>query len=270
MFIDFCTLAKISILVMDEKYHGYYLHCRSPHQFADGAMSELIQMLHKEESGLTVDRSLEGAPADVQCFEFFSTGDWRTQFDKSYSVLTVEPYQNGQNQTAGPLTWLLGIFFSSSGNRGRRPRRFQDQHQPLSQSNSQPSSGPGDEAAVSDRMLRAWSDTTTFVKEFVDNNFGKNELRRIIKEKSYYEALFCNPPLYLDVPDQPCVFCPDRAFDYTKVLYLGCESDLLLLNILSYSLFDLWFSSTAISILLTYLLDMGLCTWRQSKGQVCI
>jgi meckelin len=34
LFIDFCTIAKVSIIVLDEQYHGYYLHCRSPHQYA--------------------------------------------------------------------------------------------------------------------------------------------------------------------------------------------------------------------------------------------
>ena len=33
-FIDLCTLAKISIVIMDERYHGFYLHCRSPYEFA--------------------------------------------------------------------------------------------------------------------------------------------------------------------------------------------------------------------------------------------
>eukprot|EP01035_Chromulina_nebulosa_P028634 gene28634-37842_t len=42
IFIDFCTIAKISMIVLDEKYHGYYLHCRSPHQYADATMSELV------------------------------------------------------------------------------------------------------------------------------------------------------------------------------------------------------------------------------------
>lgn len=30
-FIDLCTLAKISMLALMDKYHGYYLHCRSSH-----------------------------------------------------------------------------------------------------------------------------------------------------------------------------------------------------------------------------------------------
>ena len=37
-YVDMCTIAKVSVLVLDEPYHGYYLHCRSPHQYADGTM----------------------------------------------------------------------------------------------------------------------------------------------------------------------------------------------------------------------------------------
>lgn len=30
-FVDLATMAKVSVLVLDEKYHGWYLHCRSPY-----------------------------------------------------------------------------------------------------------------------------------------------------------------------------------------------------------------------------------------------
>jgi hypothetical protein len=36
---------------------------------ADCTMAELVHMLHHEEAGMTVDRSLEGAPTDVLSFE---------------------------------------------------------------------------------------------------------------------------------------------------------------------------------------------------------
>ena len=39
-------------------------------------------MLHKEEAGLTTDRSLDGAPPEVQTFQIFVSGEWRTSFDK--------------------------------------------------------------------------------------------------------------------------------------------------------------------------------------------
>ena len=47
-------------------------------------------MLHKEEAGLTVDRSLEGAPADVQSFQIFMSGEWREAFDKIRGTLVGE------------------------------------------------------------------------------------------------------------------------------------------------------------------------------------
>ena len=35
-------MAKISVLVLDERYHGYYLHCDSPaHAHADTDMATL-------------------------------------------------------------------------------------------------------------------------------------------------------------------------------------------------------------------------------------
>lgn len=30
-FVDLATMAKVSVLILDEKYHGWYLHCRSPY-----------------------------------------------------------------------------------------------------------------------------------------------------------------------------------------------------------------------------------------------
>ena len=36
-FIDLCTIAKVSVLILDAPYHGYYLHCDSPYPHADDA-----------------------------------------------------------------------------------------------------------------------------------------------------------------------------------------------------------------------------------------
>ena len=44
--------------------------------------------------------------------------------------------------------------------------------------------------------------------------------------------------------------------------------DLLLLNILVYSLVDVWYNSTTTSMLLCYLLDALLCFVRHSVGRV--
>ena len=35
-FVDLATMAKVSVLILDEKYHGWYLHCRSPYPRVSG------------------------------------------------------------------------------------------------------------------------------------------------------------------------------------------------------------------------------------------
>ncbi len=112
-FMDLATVAKISVLLLDEKYHGecvwailanleneyplllnqtkpnqtkpnqttgWYLHCRSPYPQSDVPMREISDQLNKESCGLTTDRGLEGCPKDMQsfevmkCFVFLSIG----------------------------------------------------------------------------------------------------------------------------------------------------------------------------------------------------
>ena len=250
-FVDFCTIAKISVFIMDEKFHGWYLHCRSPHQFADGTMIELLDMLHKEEAGLVVDRSLDNAPDDVQSFEVFASGEFRLAFDKVYnnlllstSVLTASqpgPGQPGYQRVPG------------GGNSGR----------------SGAGAGAGGAAGGKkyDKLFKYWQEVMIFLQEWVENNFNKNCLRHVIKEKSYFEALFDAAP-DMSLPDQPTVFCPDRRFEYTSSFFLGNEKDLLLLNILAYSMFDIWFNNTILSCLMTYLLEQLLCYIRLERGKV--
>jgi len=47
----------------------------------------------------------------------------------------------------------------------------------------------------------------------------------------------------------------------------GNEGDLLLFNILTYSVCDIWFSNTAVSLLLTFLMEMIVVTIRRHYGQ---
>jgi meckelin len=251
-FIDFCTIAKVSILVLDEPFHGYYLHCRSPHQHADGTMQELIDMLHKEEAGLTVDRSLTDGPSDVQSFQFYTSGEWKVAFSKIYNNL-IRPssvsdiLQNGRKQRGFAVGGAGGVV-----SRGMSPRA----------DGSQGGSGSG---AATDRTIKAWKELTIFLQEFVENNFGKPGLRRIIREPTYWENMVNQPP-DLNVPEQPNVFYPDRNFQYTSTLFLGRELELLLFNITVYSAFDLWLQSTAKTIVITYAFDWCLCWIREVYG----
>lgn len=259
LFVDFCTIAKISVIVMDEKYHGYYLHCRSPHQYADGTMSELVQMLRQEEAGLTIDRSLEGAPPDVQTFQIFVSAEWRAAFDKINVSLT-----GAENNMAQ----LLNESRNRAVTRAAAAKNNNNNHNGNnSNNNGNNRSRIAVNNAPSPHVLKAWKEMLLFLQEFVENNFGQTGLRRIVRDPTYWEKQTNGAP-ELTAPDQPSMFFTDREYNYCKVWFLGREADLLLLNMLLYAMFDLWFSSTVITMFLTYLVEILIVHLRHSWGQV--
>ena len=235
------SLSQVSILVLDEPFHGYYLHCRSTHRSADVSMSELTAALRKEESGLTVDRSLEGAPPDAQSFEMYLTAEWRRRYDRIR--------QDMQSEGLG------------RGGRGRD--RFRRKAGLLSGGGEEGSSS----ASPSGPSAKAWQDMTAFIQEFVENNLIRADLRRVIRPASLWQSVTGYPPDLL-LPAQPCVFQPDSSLRYTSLLFLGREIDLLLFDILVYSICDLWFGETSTSMLLCYLADRLVTHVRQTLGEV--
>ena len=52
------------------------------------------------------------------------------------------------------------------------------------------------------------------------------------------------------------------------MLFLGCERDLLIFNILTFSLFDFWLNNTASAVFLCYLLDCAMSYYRKTLGRV--
>lgn len=245
VFVDLCTLAKISIFVLDEEFHGYYLHCRSPHEYADGSMSELVSMLHKEEVGHTTDRSLQGAPPNVQSFEIFVTSEFRKHYNGIRNI--IAPPQN--DELCGGRGFLgtnLGARRGGVRSGGRGPNLHRE---------------------PTERLMKAWHDMNQFIQGVVENTFSDvPDLKREVITPTYLQRLLNIPP-DLFSPGRPNAFYPSDAFSYINVLCIGREMDLLLLNVLSYCAFDLWFNDTATSMLLCFLLDTLIMKLRQYFGQ---
>jgi len=84
-FIDLCTIAKVSVIAMDEAYHGFYLHCDSPHANADDSMATLTQQLLLEENSERTARGLDPQNAPhLQTFELFASARWRLMWETYY------------------------------------------------------------------------------------------------------------------------------------------------------------------------------------------
>lgn len=87
-FIDLCCLANISIFILDGRYHGWYLHGKSLHQFADCCMEEMNENIEKEKRDLVQRRglgqTLNETGIDKDTFEVFLNERFREYYDVNY------------------------------------------------------------------------------------------------------------------------------------------------------------------------------------------
>ncbi|KAI9204493.1 Meckelin [Polychytrium aggregatum] len=88
-FVDMLSLSNISLLVMDEPCHGYYIHGRSVHPTgADTNFKELNESLKMETQDVVPKRGL--ADSEAQVFEVFLSSGFRTTYDSVYKIVVYE------------------------------------------------------------------------------------------------------------------------------------------------------------------------------------
>ena len=50
-FVDLCAIANVSIVILDDALHGYYIHGENPIGYAEGSSEHLANCLHYESMG---------------------------------------------------------------------------------------------------------------------------------------------------------------------------------------------------------------------------
>ncbi|KAK3890444.1 hypothetical protein Pcinc_005601 [Petrolisthes cinctipes] len=78
--IDLCSIANISIFILEHRMYGYYIHGRSAHGFADVNMQSIYEQMKREEQDLCGHRGLEPS-SECQTFEVVVTHRFREQYD---------------------------------------------------------------------------------------------------------------------------------------------------------------------------------------------
>lgn len=86
--LDMAALAKVSIFIVDARYHGWYLHANAPHERADASLAEMAEKLDEEAAAVRAGRGLPGSPdAACQAFEMQLTAAWRAAYDRLFRRL---------------------------------------------------------------------------------------------------------------------------------------------------------------------------------------
>ena len=106
MFRDVCAIAKISLFILDEKFHGYYLHCNSPAPYADANMLEMAHDFNAQTGGIMIAQPIpddQTGPDNQplhECFEIYVTKAWRDKYDSIFTSVSKKALRNKSRQQA--------------------------------------------------------------------------------------------------------------------------------------------------------------------------
>lgn len=82
-FVEELCLCNISMILLPDKYHGYYVHGKSVHQYSDTHMLQILTNIQYEKENRVNLRSL--VPGDnTTTFEIFLKQQVREAYDKNY------------------------------------------------------------------------------------------------------------------------------------------------------------------------------------------
>ncbi len=279
-FVDLLCTSNISALVMDEKQHGFYIHGKTVHPYADVSLEEMNANITAEEKNLTRARGLDvggsGASSaaaaggggvsggkhdpngNCDAFEFYSTHSWRATYDDLYTRLlhkqtvhaarAVRSAQRGHMDASNEVE--LGRM-RGGGGLGRGSGGGMEQ-------------SPDSESLISATLLRASASLNLWLTAFINRepqfpfpyDFAVHDpLRRIL-----------GLPVALP-PQAPCTLFADPNYRFTSVLLCGIETDLILFLVQLFALCNILFESILVATLVCFVVDRALVAFRAHWGQ---
>eukprot|EP00002_Diphylleia_rotans_P006003 TRINITY_DN1526_c0_g1_i1.p2 TRINITY_DN1526_c0_g1~~TRINITY_DN1526_c0_g1_i1.p2 ORF type:complete len:484 (-),score=83.77 TRINITY_DN1526_c0_g1_i1:163-1614(-) len=227
-FLDFMSVCNISLMILDNGHHGYYLHGRSVHNFADTDNQELDEMMKRERENLCGQRGLI-PNTELQSFEIFITPQLRQKYDEALKF-TVK--------SAAPTT-------------ARQPDRGKDKS--------------FDTAHVEPRF-KACKAMNIFLTRFVDQSLEMGEEYKYeVRDKTFVETYFPFAPNMDELKVNR--FYRDPLNNWSRSFWAGIEFDTFLFNFFMYTFVDHYQDNPILSAMVTYFAYTVLAERRSSWSQ---
>lgn len=98
-FLDLCSVANMSVLILSDSLRGYYLHGQSPLGMADTTLYQLAQFLEEEKKGKIKGRGITDNKNDnLQSYEIYLSFPMRRIYDGFYFDPTTDEIIKGTNK----------------------------------------------------------------------------------------------------------------------------------------------------------------------------
>ena len=95
-FLDLCSVANVSVLILQDSLRGYYIHGQSPLGKADVTLQELIRFLEEEGKGKIKGRGITDDKNDnLQTYEIYLSYTMRQIYDGLYFFPTIQEIDKG-------------------------------------------------------------------------------------------------------------------------------------------------------------------------------
>ena len=245
-FLDLCSVANISVFILEDSLHGYYIHGQSPLGKADTNLAELVKFLEEEGKGKIRGRGLtEDENDDLQSYEIYLSYNMRCIYDNLYYM-----------QTQSEIT--LADNADKLHNQSRLPNLFKHVPNSLNVQNIY---------VLSNYMNNQ-------LKAKIENVASQSKI--FIKDKTKIERFLEFPPS-IDLTSmnaKELVFYRDPGINFDNVLFMGMEIEWLISVIYWWQMWTISLErygggaqSFALSIFLTYVCEKILFKIRTFFGE---
>ncbi|CAD8069334.1 unnamed protein product [Paramecium sonneborni] len=242
-FVDLCAISNVSILILDDVLHGYYIHGENPVGYAEGSSEHLANCLHYEALGKGKKRGFiqessqqHQDDVDLQTFELFLPMRFRDAYEKVYNQELKQKTDNAQYQNYNEIRILR----------------------------------QGVPDGLDMALVQTIKDTFSFylkdVLTQVRTNFSK-----CVRDKLPVQRFFDYPPADLEenyFKDQSMpVFFRDPDQSFKTMFFCGHEYFFLITDTMIFNFWMILTDNTYLSLMLTYLISAGIFNFRQWVGE---
>ena len=230
-FLDLCSVANMSVLILSDSLRGYYLHGQSPLGMADTTLYQLAQFLEEESKGKIKGRGITDNKNDnLQTYEIYLSFPMRRIYDSFYFTPTTNEIIHGNSKDA-------------NFNQAKFRNVFRFIPYGLETGN----------------IYQLNKFMNTHLKTKIEQATMQSHI--LIKEKTKCERLFDFPPsIDLTSKDvKELVFYKDEGGNFEDVLFTGMELEWLIFVIYVWEMWCIalqrYNHSFPISIFMTYVME---------------